>query len=425
MFFNSYTTYTEKNTTENKIAVAELKQCEQYDISMTANIGAVKFSDEAVIDPISTPPSVQAGDKINPDVTPTAHGVDIQWDWSNTLPCVTEYQIQLCLEDEYCQEPSKVVVDNSNFFVEYKSLENLDVCTKYSAIIKPIYQDKNIREKHLKFQTLSPLMNNVSSQLEPFSTTSGSDHKVTIRWSVIKCADDYRIYQKLASESEEETWEFVESSKVETEIVINGFPCSKYKFGVGVIIDGVKSDIVEVVETVVTTLDAYLIMFFIVCVLLCFVCMICTCMQRRNGFLPCRVCQVWNTACGCFHIIPCFTMQTNTKSTSWAWMEWTVPATDTPGLVDLVNVPHLTHQLTDYILHNAVKVPAIIVRCIGEINRRDLASEIGIYRLCGNKRNVIDLREKLLVGRGPPNISQYNVHTLTGVVKHFLISLEE
>ena len=106
-------------------------------------------------------------------------------------------------------------------------------------------------------------------------------------------------------------------------------------------------------------------------------------------------------------------------------MEWTVPATDTPGLVDLVNVPHLTHQLTDYILHNAVKVPAIIVRCIGEINRRDLASEIGIYRLCGNKRNVIDLQEKLLVGRGPPNLSQYNVHTLTGVVKHFLISLEE
>ena len=36
-----------------------------------------------------------------------------------------------------------------------------------------------------------------------------------------------------------------------------------------------------------------------------------------------------------------------------------------------------------------------------------------------------DLRDKFLAGRGCPNLSQYDVHTLTGVVKDFLRSLKE
>ena len=166
IFFSSYKHFTEKNTTGNKIEITELKQCEQYDISMTANIGNVKFSDEVVIDPITTPPSVQASDKLNPDVTPTAHSVHIQWDWYNTLSCISEYQIQLCHDDGHCKEPTKFDVDNSNYYIKYQSPENLHFCTKYSVMIKPIYQNKNIKEKHLEFQTLSPTMNNVTSQLE-------------------------------------------------------------------------------------------------------------------------------------------------------------------------------------------------------------------------------------------------------------------
>ena len=35
------------------------------------------------------------------------------------------------------------------------------------------------------------------------------------------------------------------------------------------------------------------------------------------------------------------------------------------------------------------------------------------------------MRDKFLAGRGCPNLSQYDVHTLTGVVKDFLRSLKE
>ena len=146
--------------------------------------------------------------------------------------------------------------------------------------------------------------------------------------------------------------------------------------------------------------------------------------MQKNIFLACLECRtVRNLQYDFFHDIPCFTTQLNTKSTSWAWIHWTVPGSHTPGLMD---IPPLTHQLTDYILHNTFMVPVIIVNCIEEINRRYLAAEVGIYRICGSKKNVKDLREKLLaVGSRSPNLSQYNIQTLSGVVKHFLISLEE
>jgi len=81
-------------------------------------------------------------------------------------------------------------------------------------------------------------------------------------------------------------------------------------------------------------------------------------------------------------------------------------------------------QLSDYCPHTAPMVPAIIVHCINEIDRRGL-TEVGIYRVPGSEREVKDLRDKFLLGKGCPNLSQYDVHTLTGVVKDFLRHLRE
>ena len=81
-------------------------------------------------------------------------------------------------------------------------------------------------------------------------------------------------------------------------------------------------------------------------------------------------------------------------------------------------------QLSDHVPPTSPMVPAIIVHCINEIDRRGLA-EVGIYRVPGSEREVKDLREKFLVGKGCPNLSQYDVHTLTGVVKDFLRGLRE
>ena len=69
-------------------------------------------------------------------------------------------------------------------------------------------------------------------------------------------------------------------------------------------------------------------------------------------------------------------------------------------------------------------VPAIIVHCVNEIEARGMG-EVGVYRVPGSEREVRDMRDKFLAGRGCPNLSQADVHTLTGVIKDFLRSLRE
>ena len=69
-------------------------------------------------------------------------------------------------------------------------------------------------------------------------------------------------------------------------------------------------------------------------------------------------------------------------------------------------------------------VPAIIVHCANELVSRGLA-EVGIYRVPGSEREVKDLRDKFLAGRGCPNLGQVDVHVLCGVIKDFLRNLRE
>ena len=69
-------------------------------------------------------------------------------------------------------------------------------------------------------------------------------------------------------------------------------------------------------------------------------------------------------------------------------------------------------------------VPALIVHCVNEIEARGL-NEVGLYRVPGSEKEVKDLKEKFFAGRGCPNLSHYDIHTLTGVVKDFLRSLKE
>ena len=59
-----------------------------------------------------------------------------------------------------------------------------------------------------------------------------------------------------------------------------------------------------------------------------------------------------------------------------------------------------------------------------EVESRGLA-EVGIYRVPGSEREVKDLRDKFLAGRGCPNLGQVDVHVLCGVIKDFLRNLRE
>jgi len=69
-------------------------------------------------------------------------------------------------------------------------------------------------------------------------------------------------------------------------------------------------------------------------------------------------------------------------------------------------------------------VPALVVHCLNEVEARGL-EEVGIYRVPGSEREVKELKEKFLAGRGCPNLGQIDVHVLCGVVKDFLRTLRE
>jgi len=101
-----------------------------------------------------------------------------------------------------------------------------------------------------------------------------------------------------------------------------------------------------------------------------------------------------------------------------------LPCVPTGSAQKTPSKPGYGQVLADHTPHSSPMVPALIVYCINEIEARGLG-EVGLYRVPGSEREVRELKEKFLAGRGCPNLSQADVHTLTGVVKDFLRSLRE
>lgn len=83
--------------------------------------------------------------------------------------------------------------------------------------------------------------------------------------------------------------------------------------------------------------------------------------------------------------------------------------------------------ISDYVNSDAnPKVPALIVHCCNEIEREDNIITEGLYRVVARTGDIEDLQQKILKSRsGMPNLSNVDVHLLTGVVKRFLQSLDE
>jgi Rac GTPase-activating protein 1 len=69
-------------------------------------------------------------------------------------------------------------------------------------------------------------------------------------------------------------------------------------------------------------------------------------------------------------------------------------------------------------------VPALIQHCVNEIEVRGLQT-VGLYRVPGPEKEVKDLKERFLRGKGTPNLSRYEIHAVCGCVKDFLRSLQE
>lgn len=80
--------------------------------------------------------------------------------------------------------------------------------------------------------------------------------------------------------------------------------------------------------------------------------------------------------------------------------------------------------LADYVPAQHPMVPALIQHCVNEIEIRGL-EQVGLYRVPGPEREVKDLKDKFLRGKGVPNLTRYDIHSICGCVKDFLRSLQE
>ncbi|XP_017771675.1 PREDICTED: rac GTPase-activating protein 1-like [Nicrophorus vespilloides] len=95
--------------------------------------------------------------------------------------------------------------------------------------------------------------------------------------------------------------------------------------------------------------------------------------------------------------------------------------------VPYVNTPtqkNILGFISDYTPTTTPMVPALIMHCLNEIEQKGLM-EIGLYRIPGSERDVKQLKEKFLRGKGSPCLNQVDVHVICGTVKDFLRSLQE
>ncbi|XP_007554283.1 rac GTPase-activating protein 1-like [Poecilia formosa] len=81
--------------------------------------------------------------------------------------------------------------------------------------------------------------------------------------------------------------------------------------------------------------------------------------------------------------------------------------------------------LADFAPTSSPRIPALVIYCIKEIERRGL-HEVGLYRVSGHERQVKELKEKLVRGKTLPSLNKVeDINVITGVLKDFLRNLPE
>ncbi|XP_063536188.1 rac GTPase-activating protein 1-like [Cydia strobilella] len=80
--------------------------------------------------------------------------------------------------------------------------------------------------------------------------------------------------------------------------------------------------------------------------------------------------------------------------------------------------------ISDFAPSTPPMVPALLVHCINEVEKRGL-SERGLYRISAVEKDVKRLKERFLRGCGSPQLSNEDIHVLCGCIKDFLRSLRE
>ena len=235
----------------NSVDITEgLAPCRDYTLTASAGIGEQGYSKEATAF-FSTPPGTGAADSLTAAISPHASDVEVVWDTYNTLSCVDKYEVSVCPQGGGCMADDVQILtrDNTRPDMTFKK-SGLQQCSGFTLNIRPLYADLSLNPKQFDFRTKSPEVGEVVDQLNPITAVKGDRQKVLVSWSPVTCADHYDVFHKTSGGE----WVAVGQTK-ETSLAISAAPCTAYRYGVQVTVDGRPSRIVEVDETIMTSLD--------------------------------------------------------------------------------------------------------------------------------------------------------------------------
>lgn len=234
-----------------------IEPCQDYSLTIAAVIGEDGYSEESTA-MFSTPPDSEAANKLDPTVVGDVSSIKATWKSWDALSCVERYEVAVCRGqggacDVGGDNVQSLTRDNSLTFMEYKTA-GLELCSPYTLAIRPLYPGSSLAPKLVNFRTRAPTAAAVADQLLPVTAVKGgeSGQSVFVAWSAVTCADHYEVFQKISPGGD---WEAVGRTS-ETSLTVNAAPCTAYQYGVKVTVAGVSSDLMEVADPVLTSLDA-------------------------------------------------------------------------------------------------------------------------------------------------------------------------
>lgn len=236
----------------SQIIISEgIQPCTEYSINIFSVVGEEEYSADEASETFTTPPDASSASSLEPEITRDTHSVSAKWRPFDTLSCVDKYAVSVCKETEDCMEAQEVEKNDALDYLKYET-DNLDHCSPYTLQIQPLYREKSLAPKIVDFRTLSPPAEGISESLLPVSAKAGEAQQISVSWSEVQCAEYYEVFQKVNSEGGD--WEPVMQTE-ETSVTLSGVPCTEYRYGVQVTIDGAKSEVMQFPDAVVTQLD--------------------------------------------------------------------------------------------------------------------------------------------------------------------------
>jgi hypothetical protein len=234
----------------SQIHLGSLTSCSRYDIHVTAFIGDNVYSDSTSV-AFTTQPEVSSALQLEPVIDRDTSHVMAKWQAFDKLSCVDSYAVSVCKETaDGCVDTQTVETNDALTSLKYEA-SSLDQCSDYTLQIKPLYPGMELDPKIVEFRTKSPAAVGAENGLMPVNAEASGGQMISVSWTAVQCAEFYEVFQQVNTGGD---WEFVHKTS-EAMANLAGVPCTEYRYGVSVTIDGVRSPIMEAASTVMTKLS--------------------------------------------------------------------------------------------------------------------------------------------------------------------------